>query len=753
MRDYHQFIIHRDKTPLSPHTLQPGNPHDPANWMDYPAASALADVYGLEIGFSITEDDPFFFVDIDHCLENGQWSPLAVQLCRQLAGCYIEVSRSGQGLHIIGSCPDPPTHRSKNVPLGIELYTSGRYVALTGNRAVGSPAHHAQLGPVIAAYFAPKEEAGLCAEWSDGPCPEWSGPVDDTELLGRMLRSQSTAAAFGSRATVSDLWAANVDTLARVFPPKSDGKEFDYSSADQALCNHLAWWTGKDCGRMDRLFRMSALCRDKWLDREDYRRSTILAACRACKEVYGQAAKVRADEMELAAATDSAYRTGPQLLTIPQQVGVFKGCVYVRDAHRVFTPDGALLKPDQFRAAYGGYRFYIDADHKTTVKNAWEAFTESQGYSHPKVHATCFRPELAAGAMISEEGIMMVNTYVPIDVPRKAGDPGRILDLIEKILPVAEDRRKLLTYMAACVQFPGRKFQWWPLVQGVQGNGKSLLAHCVAHAIGWRYTHTPNAGDLGNKFNAWLLGKLWIIVEEVCVGEKKEVLEALKPLITNLKIEIQGKGDNQKTGDNRANGILLSNWKTAIRLASRDRRYCVFFCAQQEKDDLIRDGLTGRYFNSLWDWCREEGFAIMAEYLRSYPVTDDDMTQLMYRAPETSSTAEAIAACRGGLEQEIEEAISEGRPGFCGGWISSLALDALINSRRNGGRIPRNARREILRELGYDPHPGLPGGRSNTVVLIDGGKPVLYIAKGHTSLGLPNPPAIVAAYTQAQSQT
>ena len=45
-----------------------------------------------------------------------------------------------------------------------------------------------------------------------------------------------------------------------------------------ALCAHLAWWTGKDCERMARLLRASGLARDKH-DREDYLQRTILRAC------------------------------------------------------------------------------------------------------------------------------------------------------------------------------------------------------------------------------------------------------------------------------------------------------------------------------------------------------------------------------------------------------------------------------------------------------------------------------------------
>jgi putative DNA primase/helicase len=59
----------------------------------------------------------------------------------------------------------------------------------------------------------------------------------------------------------------------------------DHSRADQAFCNMLAFWTGKDPERMDRLFRMSKLYRQKW-ERRDYRDKTIQKAIADTQNVY-----------------------------------------------------------------------------------------------------------------------------------------------------------------------------------------------------------------------------------------------------------------------------------------------------------------------------------------------------------------------------------------------------------------------------------------------------------------------------------
>lgn len=759
---YRQFVIYgADKIPRNPATGEPASSTDPATWSDAATAAAAVARFGAEgVGFVFTEADPFFFLDVDHALEpSGQWSPLAVQLCQAFAGCFVEVSRSGSGLHILGTWPGPPpAHGNRNQAAGLELYTRARYVALTGTGAQGDPATAArpEVMDWLVGNFFPQREQAAGAEWTDGPCEGYGGPEDDEELIRRMLAARgSAAAAFGAgKATLPGLWNADADELGAAYP---DPRGFDHSSADAALCQHLAFWTGKDCERMDRLFRQSALYREKW-ERPDYRQRTILHAVGHCSNVYGARPDKPAPQPEsvqpqgVMQHAPAGLRDGYQFLAVTQQVEHFAGCTYIRSLHRVFTPDGALLKPEQFRASYGGFAFALDMIADKITKSAWEAFTESRGYNFPKAHEACFRPECQPGELIEEEGRVLVNTYVPIATPQQPGDPRPFLDHLARLLPAEHDRSIILAYMAALVQYPGVKFQWMPLLQGMEGNGKTLLITAIEYAVGRRYCHRPNASDISNKFNAWLLGKLFAGIEEIYVADRQEALDTLKPLITNDRVEIQGKGDNQETGDNRANFLATSNHRDAIRKTHADRRYCVFYTAQQDPGDLERSGMGGEYFPRLYSWLRAGGYAVVNHFLRSYQIPDElNPATSCHRAPETSTTAEAILNSLGGLEQEVMEAIEQGRPGFAGGWVSSMALDRLIDDRKV--RMTLNKRRDLLRGLGFDYHPALKDGRVNNPINDAGGvgKPRLYIRAGHLAANLTSAAEVVRHYQEAQS--
>ncbi len=439
----------------------------------------------------------------------------------------------------------------------------------------------------------------------------------------------------------------------------------------------------------------------------------------------------------------------------------FTGCTWVGDQNRVWTGRDMLDKA-RFDVVYGGFKFSLDARDEKTTASAWEAFTLSRVVAPATCDGLAFRPLLPSGAVVAEEGRTLLNIWVPIETKRVTGDASRFLDFLARLLPDAGDRAIILAYMASLVQNPGRKFQWWPVVQGTEGNGKSLLLRCLTHAVGSRYTHLPNAPELarnGLKFNGWVTGNLLCGIEEISVGHKRDFLEEFKPIVTNDRVPIERKGVDQVTGDNCLNGMLFTNHRDGVPVTVDTRRYAIFYTAQQCKEDKVRDGMTGGYFPDLYEWLRGEGryaglgenygYAVVAGYLAAYDVpTALDPAGLCVEAPPTSSTASAIVASYGRVEQEIVEAIEQGRDGFAGGWISSIWLDRLLILMRV--TVARNKRRDMLRSLGYIPHPALADGRTVGIVKPDDSKPRLYIREGHPFSLITDPAEVAKSYSAAQ---
>lgn len=771
MGAYRQFLCYRlipsatkagkfDKIPVSPHTGEAVNAHDPRHWVTAAEACAVATLWGPSYGvaFSLQKSDPFFFLDLDDHFDpaTGQWSQLAQYLCSHFNGAALEVSQSGRGLHIIGIGTVPP-HGNKNAEMRLEFYTELRFIALTGTNAIGNAATDctAPLSYIVPQLFPPKGTgAGGDFTLSTEPVPEWRGPTDDDDLIRRAMNSRSAASVFGNRASFADLWTANIEALSRAYPDPN--RPYDASSADAALIAHLAFWTGRHGERIERLMRRSALAREKW-NRDDYLPRSIASVLAGPGDVLTDAEpEPPSMPAAVAGAPQPAEVTGNTFLSVVEQRALFSGCVYVTDRHRALVPGGALLKAEQFRVAYGGYTFAMDAVNERTTRNAWEAFTESQALRAPRADSVCFRPDLAPGEIVDSAGRALVNTYWPANVERRVGDPSPFLQHLAKLLPNERDRGLLLSYMAAIVQYKGVKFQWAPVVQGAEGNGKTALAACVAHAIGQHYTHWPDAKDLSNQFNGWLSDKLFIAVEELYRPEhRNDVVEDLKTIITGSHgKQIQFKGVDQTSMQIVCNLMLFTNHRTAVRKTpDNGRRFGMFYTAQQSYEDLQRHGMDEAYFGRLFGWLRNDGgWAIVSELLHTYPIPPEYNPVNMARAPHTSTTDQAAEESLGAIEQHIAEAIAQDTPGFMGGWVSSIQLDRLISDTlKMGHKVPLTRRREMLRAMGYILHPGLPQGRTHNAVTPDNRRPQLYVRADSPAARLTNPAEIARTYSAAQN--
>jgi hypothetical protein len=732
---YNQFITYTvkpksdgklDKIPTNWQTGMACDAHDPTNWTTYEVAQACGNGY---VGFVFTDNDPFWFLDIDSCLQpDNTWSPQALEVCTALQGCAVEVSISGRGLHLFGT-GHVPRHKATggDERTGkLEFYHTKRFVAL-GSGAVGDAARDCSAGIalVVSKYFARADDPKP-TEWSIVPVPEWRGSADDEELIRRMLNSKSAGSAFGVKASARDLWDANGAVLAAVWPDPAH--LYDSSAADAALAQHLAFWTGKDCARIVRLMRRSQLLRPKW-DREDYLPRTVLNAISMQRDVCID----KPPPSQPAPSPVAAPVSTSTFLTPDAQLNFFQGCIYIADINRILVPGGTLYNKERFDVMYGGMSFVMDLENAKVNSSAWDCFTNSKAVKFPKAHTTAFRPDRLPGDVWQDGETVIANTYWPINVPSKKGNPRPFLEHLEKLLPDAGDRAILLAYMAAVVQHKGVKFQWAPLIQGTRGNGKTLLSRCLVRAIGRAHCHTPKADQISEKYNDWLEDKIFIAVEDIYVPhEKQEVLELLKPMITSDWQEIRGMQQDKVARDICANFMLNSNHRDAIRMTEDNRGIAVFYTAQQHVRDLKPWGMDGDYFPRLYDWLNREGYAIVTDYLQSYtiPIALNPAREC-HRAPRTTSTAAAIRESLGSVEQEILAAIAEERPGFKGGWVSMHFVDRLLIELNLARSITRARRRQIVEELGYFRHPGVPNGQPFNSVSPDGTKPCLYLKQGH----------------------
>lgn len=233
------------KIPIDPKTGSNASCGAPNTWGTFADAMARLRSDSVDgIGFQLIE--PFSGIDLDKCRnrETGEIESWAQEIIDGL-NTYSEFSPSGDGVHILAKGALPPRGRRKG---HIEMYDGGRFFTMTGEHFDGTPTtveeRQAELEALHAQVFGTEQSS---RGNSDGTSFSTKS-VTDKELVDRARH------------------AANGEKFARLW----GGDHGDYASsseADLALCAILAFWTGRDAGRMDRLFRQSGLFRPKWDER------------------------------------------------------------------------------------------------------------------------------------------------------------------------------------------------------------------------------------------------------------------------------------------------------------------------------------------------------------------------------------------------------------------------------------------------------------------------------------------------------
>jgi uncharacterized protein (DUF927 family) len=240
-------------TRINPLTNEPevcaASVKDPATWMTFDEASKMlkssAKFKGLQFMFPcVNEPDEstrLVGVDLDNTLlpDGVTIKPEILEIIDSFSS-YTELSPSGQGIRIFcyGNFPfNERVHRGN-----FEIYQSAKILTVTGHKLVDSPGTIENAQEAVTAfrakYFKPFPET----DETNLPVT----PVDftDSELLDMLLYSKP-----------------NPKFKKLYYDGANDGD--DLSELDLSLCRFIVFFTQKP-EQIDRIFRESALMRDKW---------------------------------------------------------------------------------------------------------------------------------------------------------------------------------------------------------------------------------------------------------------------------------------------------------------------------------------------------------------------------------------------------------------------------------------------------------------------------------------------------------
>lgn len=235
------------KIPIDPHTGMDGKSNDESTWTDFDTALKAMNDLGMD-GLGFYFKPPYIGIDVDHVgddLErwrNGDREDNEVQEFLGLTNSYSEISVSGEGIHIIVKGKIPGDRRRKG---NVEMYTSGRFFAMTGNRIgnidlINEP-NPSQLQVIYRKYLQTDNVIRMP--------PAGMTQINDLSESEIISRAESSQAGRRFKSFMDGGWEENYTSQ---------------SEADLAFANDLAFWTGRDFSKMDSIFRQSSLMRDKW---------------------------------------------------------------------------------------------------------------------------------------------------------------------------------------------------------------------------------------------------------------------------------------------------------------------------------------------------------------------------------------------------------------------------------------------------------------------------------------------------------
>ena len=437
---------------------------DPNTWAPFSVAvktyeDGKADGVGIVLG-GTTGDQTLTGIDVDKCRDpgNSRIEPDAQTIIDEIDS-YTEISPSGTGVHILVYGDLPSGRRRKG---HVEMYSDGRYFTVTGAHLAGTPTTIEQRAPQLAALHA--RIFGCNGHTTPSSQPGAPLDLDDDALLAR-ARAATNGALF------SRLW--NGDTSGYDSP----------SEADLALCSFLAFWTGADATRLDRMFRGSGLMRDKWDEQRGeatYGQRTIATAIASCRDVYRGPVRREARSRDADVSTASPVHSGPADAPGPlAPVTLEDFYAYMPMHNYIFSPTrdhwpaasvNARVPPVALVDKTGEPVFDENGKAKTVKAAAWLD-------SHQPVEQMTWIPGqpmlipdrlVFEGGWIERRGCTTFNLYRPPCL--QLGNPdlaGPWLDHIRAIYP--EDAEHIVAWLAHRVQRPGGKINHALVLGGLQG--------------------------------------------------------------------------------------------------------------------------------------------------------------------------------------------------------------------------------------------------------------------------------------------
>lgn len=256
-----------------------------------------------------------------------------------------------------------------------------------------------------------------------------------------------------------------------------------------------------------------------------------------------------------------------------------------------------------------------------------------------------------------DDGNTYYNIYREHHLPT-GGDPSFGFDIVEKLLPIAEERHYFLQWLSYKLQYPDTRGPGIIMVAHDNfGTGRGSLGEMIKAMFSVGMVRTVDFDTLTGKgtqgqYNEWLVDALLVMVNEAqeAGGSKWQArhnaYEHLKNIVDpgHHDIYVKRKGLGNYMGRTSASVLVFTNHKDSVVLPEGDRRFAVLENGPKQSDE---------YWKEFHAWRKDpSNIGAFMEGLRQYPLEGYDP----YSAPPmTHAKADMLDAGGSPLDRAFEK--------------------------------------------------------------------------------------------------
>lgn len=208
----------------------------------------------------------------------------------------------------------------------------------------------------------------------------------------------------------------------------------------------------------------------------------------------------------------------------------------------------------------------------------------------------------------------------------------------------------LLNWMALGVQNPGEVVGTAPVLAGLPGTGKGVLANAYGRLWGEHYVSVTKDDHISGRFNNHLMGKRFVYIDEGMFGGDRRNAGVVKTMITEPRLMFEAKGLDPFFIENHMIFMVTSNERSIVAADIGDRRWQVLSVSDKHREDRP-------YFAAIVAQLASGGTEAMLHDLLTRDASTGPDPHKTIRTPELF---DQIIQAQGPIEKYLYQVLDEG---------------------------------------------------------------------------------------------